>query len=48
GPLGDAFRQARMHRPDGKVVPGEVVRDDERGQKDQGRTDQDPRPPLTH
>ncbi|CAL9631048.1 hypothetical protein SUDANB145_06080 [Streptomyces sp. enrichment culture] len=42
GTLGDAFRQARMHRPDGKVVPGEVVRDDERGP-----ADQDPRPPLT-
>ncbi|MFY1676026.1 MULTISPECIES: FxsA family membrane protein [unclassified Streptomyces] len=27
GTLGDAVRQARMHRPDGKVVPGEVVRD---------------------
>ncbi|GAA0484075.1 FxsA family membrane protein [Streptomyces sp. NPDC046215] len=29
GGLGDAFQQARMHRPDGKVVPGEVVREDE-------------------
>ncbi|MEV0279713.1 FxsA family membrane protein [Streptomyces sp. NPDC050610] len=29
GTLGDAFQQARMHRPDGKVVPGEVIRDDE-------------------
>ncbi len=29
GTLGDAFEQARMHRPDGKVVPGEVIRDDE-------------------
>ncbi|WP_171167408.1 FxsA family membrane protein [Streptomyces sp. I05A-00742] len=34
GPLGDAVRQARMHRPgaggpDGKVVQGEVIRDDE-------------------
>ncbi|MEV7195771.1 FxsA family membrane protein [Streptomyces sp. NPDC093510] len=29
GGLGDAFQQARMHRPDGKVVPGEVIRDDE-------------------
>ncbi|MET9644276.1 FxsA family membrane protein [Streptomyces syringium] len=29
GPLGDAFQQARMHRPDGKVVQGEVIRDDE-------------------
>ncbi|MGJ5750135.1 UPF0716 protein FxsA [Streptomyces puniciscabiei] len=28
GSLGDAFQQARMHRPDGKVVQGEVIRDD--------------------
>lgn len=27
--FGDAFQQARMHRPDGKVVQGEVIRDDE-------------------
>ncbi|MGW5863593.1 FxsA family membrane protein [Streptomyces sp. NPDC055239] len=30
GGLGDAFQQARMHRPDGKVVQGEVIKDDER------------------
>ncbi|MGV9390193.1 FxsA family membrane protein [Streptomyces olivaceus] len=42
GTLGDAFRQARMHRPDGKVVPGEVVRDDPDGDTPQG-----PRPPLS-
>ncbi|MFJ6073281.1 FxsA family membrane protein [Streptomyces sp. NPDC093065] len=41
GSLGDAFRQARMHRPDGKVVQGEVIRDDP------DDTPQDPRPPLT-
>ncbi|WP_210592007.1 FxsA family membrane protein [Streptomyces sp. GESEQ-35] len=41
GTLGDAFQQARMHRPDGKVVPGEVVRDEP------GDAPQDPRPPLT-
>ncbi|UQA97213.1 FxsA family membrane protein [Streptomyces halobius] len=29
GSLGDAFQQARMHMPDGKVVQGEVIRDDE-------------------
>ncbi|MEU6993528.1 FxsA family membrane protein [Streptomyces sp. NPDC046465] len=29
GGLGDAFQQARMHRPDGNVVQGEVIRDDE-------------------
>ncbi|MEU6576490.1 FxsA family membrane protein [Streptomyces sp. NPDC046805] len=28
GTLGDAFQQARMHRPDGKVVQGEVIRDE--------------------
>ncbi|MER7571842.1 FxsA family membrane protein [Streptomyces sp. NPDC126514] len=42
GSLGGAFQQARMRRPDGKVVQGEVIRDepaDTRG---------GPRPPLTH
>jgi UPF0716 protein FxsA len=43
GTLGDAFQQARMHRPDGKVVPGEVIRDE----PEPGDTAQDPRPPLT-
>ncbi|MFG2817125.1 FxsA family membrane protein [Streptomyces sp. NPDC048410] len=41
GSLGDAFQQARIHRPDGKVVQGEVIherRDDP--------TDE-PRPPLS-
>ncbi|SER19385.1 UPF0716 protein FxsA [Streptomyces sp. yr375] len=28
GSLGDAFQQARIHRPDGKVVPGEVIKDE--------------------
>ncbi|MEV4682467.1 FxsA family membrane protein [Streptomyces kurssanovii] len=28
GGLGDAFQQARMRRPDGKVVQGEVIRED--------------------
>lgn len=28
GSFGDAFQQARMHRPDGKVVQGEVIRED--------------------
>ncbi|MGW3727220.1 FxsA family membrane protein [Streptomyces sp. NPDC000851] len=41
GSLGGAFQQARMHRPDGKVVQGEVVRDEP------GETPQEPRPPLT-
>ncbi|MER6168495.1 FxsA family membrane protein [Streptomyces violaceorubidus] len=41
GTLGGAFHQARMHRPDGKVVQGEVIRDDP------DDAPQDPRPPLT-
>ncbi|MFG3397191.1 FxsA family membrane protein [Streptomyces parvus] len=48
GSLGDAFQQARMHRPDGKVVQGEVIRDD--GPRAPGGTDDGPpdrRPPLT-
>jgi UPF0716 protein FxsA len=40
GTLGDAFQQARIHRPDGKVVQGEVIRDEP------GDTPKDPRPPL--
>ncbi|MGW0425209.1 FxsA family membrane protein [Streptomyces sp. NPDC003015] len=43
GTLGDAFQQARMQRPDGKVVQGEVIVRDEPG----GDTSQEPRPPLT-
>jgi UPF0716 protein FxsA len=41
------FQQARIHRPDGKIVQGEVVRD-EPGREDQGpgRDAQDRRPPL--
>jgi UPF0716 protein FxsA len=41
GTLGDAFQQARIHRPDGKVVQGEVIKDEP------GDAPQDPRPPLT-
>ncbi|MFE0254516.1 FxsA family membrane protein [Streptomyces sp. NPDC059010] len=41
GSFGDAFQQARIHRPDGKIVPGEVVRD-QPGDEPQG-----PVPPLT-
>ncbi|MEU0053573.1 FxsA family membrane protein [Streptomyces sp. NPDC006309] len=40
GSLGDAFQQARTHRPDGRVVQGEVVREDRPGPGEQ-------RPPLT-
>ncbi|MGW6866817.1 FxsA family membrane protein [Streptomyces sp. NPDC054901] len=45
GGLGDAFNQARIHRPDGKVVPGEVIREDGPGQ--QRGPDTSYRPPLT-
>ncbi|WP_434587960.1 FxsA family membrane protein [Streptomyces sp. A5-4] len=49
GSLGDAFQQARIHRPDGKVVPGEVVHGEvirEDGSP-APRRDEGPRPPLT-
>ena len=44
GTLGNAFQQARMHRPDRKVVQGEVIRHDgpEPGDEPSGE-----RPPLT-
>ncbi|WP_326751647.1 FxsA family protein [Streptomyces hirsutus] len=45
GSLGDAFQQARIHRPDGKVVQGEVIRD-EPGAAPDGFP-QGPRPPLS-
>ncbi len=48
GSLGGAFQQARMHRPDGKIVQGEVIRED--GPRASGGPDDDspgPRPPLT-
>ncbi|RSS79876.1 FxsA family membrane protein [Streptomyces sp. WAC06614] len=45
GTFGNAFQQARIHQPDGKIVQGEVVRED---RPDQGRPDPDAyRPPLT-
>jgi UPF0716 protein FxsA len=43
GGLGDAYTQARIHRPDGKVVPGEVIRNEAPGSADEPR---DARPPL--
>jgi UPF0716 protein FxsA len=43
GTLGDAFQQARMQRPDGKVVQGEVIVRDEPG----GDSPREQRPPLT-
>ncbi|MEW2249687.1 FxsA family membrane protein [Streptomyces sp. NPDC006975] len=42
GGFGDAFQQVRIHRPDGKVVQGEVVHHDEPAD-----TPDDRRPPLT-
>lgn len=48
GGLSDAFQQARMQRPDGKVVQGEVIRED--GSQEPSGPDDDhrgPRPPLT-
>ncbi|GAA2266611.1 FxsA family protein [Streptomyces atrovirens] len=45
GSLGDAFQQARMRRPDGKVVQGEVIRDEPGSAP--GDTPRGPRPPLT-
>uniref|UniRef100_A0AAU3H1M0 FxsA family protein n=1 Tax=Streptomyces sp. NBC_01401 TaxID=2903854 RepID=A0AAU3H1M0_9ACTN len=49
GGFSDAFQQARIHRPDGKVVPGEVIREDgtsARPRPDDGKDPED-RPPLT-
>lgn len=49
GGLGDAFQQAqqaRMSRPDGKVVQGEVIKHDEPAPP-RGRDEDGPRPPLT-
>lgn len=45
GGFSDAFQQARIHRPDGKVVQGEVIRDEPSG-PDAAPNDE-PRPPLT-
>ncbi|MFJ4921787.1 FxsA family membrane protein [Streptomyces sp. NPDC088725] len=44
GTLGDAFQQARMRQQDGKVVQGEVIKDDEPPRRD---GNDGPRPPLT-
>ncbi|MER6104884.1 FxsA family membrane protein [Streptomyces sp. NPDC001832] len=44
GSFSDAFQQARMHRPDGKIVQGEVIRQD--GTQPSSRPDESPRPPL--
>ncbi|MEU6542508.1 FxsA family membrane protein [Streptomyces sp. NPDC046859] len=41
GSFGDAFQQARIHHPDGRIVQGEVIRERP------GDEPQEPRPPLT-
>ncbi|MEU4930346.1 FxsA family membrane protein [Streptomyces yokosukanensis] len=43
GSLKDAFQQARIHRPDGKVVQGEVLREDRPERPESGEQ----YPPLT-
>ncbi|MFJ6758121.1 MULTISPECIES: FxsA family membrane protein [unclassified Streptomyces] len=45
GSFGDAFQQARIHYPDGKIVQGEVIREDRPGGP--GGPDTGHRPPLT-
>ncbi|MFE4539873.1 FxsA family membrane protein [Streptomyces scopuliridis] len=47
GSLGDAFQQARMRRPDGKVVQGEVIKHDDEPRTGHHPGDEGPRPPLT-
>ncbi|MFG2287435.1 FxsA family membrane protein [Streptomyces sp. NPDC048595] len=42
GSFGDAFQQARMHRPDGKVVQGEVIREDDAARSEGPERRQDP------
>ena len=44
GTFGDAFQQARMHRPDGKVVQGEVIHEEAPRGRHEGTGS---RPPLT-
>jgi len=43
GTFGGAFQQARMRRPDGTVIQGEVIKDGERPAQ---RPDAGPRPPI--
>lgn len=47
GSFGDAFQQARIHHPDGKVVQGEVIRDADRPGGQDGSDTASYRPPLT-
>ncbi|MFD9337443.1 FxsA family membrane protein [Streptomyces sp. NPDC060028] len=45
GTFGDAFQQARIHQPDGKIVQGEVIREDGSPASGPGTAD-GYRPPL--
>ncbi|MFE9308419.1 FxsA family membrane protein [Streptomyces sp. NPDC088353] len=47
GTLGDAFQQVRIHRPDGKVVQGEVIRDGSADASGPADPSGEQRPPLT-
>ncbi|WP_030199038.1 FxsA family membrane protein [Streptomyces sp. NRRL S-87] len=47
GGFGSAYQQARIHYPDGKVVQGEVVREDAPAGPGGAGPFQPPRPPLT-
>ncbi|MFD0270239.1 FxsA family membrane protein [Streptomyces sp. NPDC127106] len=46
GSFADAFQQARIHQPDGKVVQGEVIREDRPDGQDRPGSDAGYRPPL--
>lgn len=47
GSFGGAYQQARMRWPDGKVVQGEVIREDEPAGEPASSPDGASRPPLT-
>lgn len=48
GGFGDAYQQARIHYPDGKIVQGEVIREDRSDGPARPGPGEDPyRPPLT-
>lgn len=47
GTFSDTFQRARIHRPDGKVVQGEVIREDGTPADRRAGDDEGPRPPLT-
>lgn len=47
GGFGEAFQQARIHRPDGMVVQGEVIREDGGQQPGAGRPETAYKPPLS-